>query len=158
MKQFTMPESGERKRNLTTLFLVKRAAVKRSRSQQKVSESSQNPLKWSCTAGSTRQGRSSEPWPPPKTDCGGFDCHLKLWGWYPARIGRLFILQICNLIWWCTMKTRTIPMKCGRIMLCKSATWMWELNWCGYHLGRTRWTQLGRDLKRRQGCEGNVEC
>ena len=37
-----MPESGERKRNLTTLVLVKNAAVKRSRSQQKVSESSQN--------------------------------------------------------------------------------------------------------------------
>ena len=39
-----MPESGERKRNLTTLVLVKNAAVKRSRSRQKVSESSQNPL------------------------------------------------------------------------------------------------------------------
>ena len=60
MKQYVMPESGERKRNLTTLVLVKRAAVKRSRSRQKVSESSQNPLKWSCTARSTRQGRSSE--------------------------------------------------------------------------------------------------
>ena len=45
-----VPESGERKRNLTTLVLVKNAAVKRSRSRQKVSESSQNPLKWSCTA------------------------------------------------------------------------------------------------------------
>ena len=57
-----MPESGERKRNLTTLVLVKNAAVKRSRSRQKVSESSQNPLKWSCTAKkSTRQGRSSDP-------------------------------------------------------------------------------------------------
>ena len=56
-----MPESGERKRNLTTLVLVKNAAVKRSRSRQKVSESSQNPLKWSCTARSTRQGRSSDP-------------------------------------------------------------------------------------------------
>ena len=32
VKQFAMPESGERKRNLTTLVLVKRAAVKRSRS------------------------------------------------------------------------------------------------------------------------------
>ena len=51
VKQFAMPESGERKRNLTTLVLVKRAAVKRGRSRQKVSESSQNPLKWSCTAG-----------------------------------------------------------------------------------------------------------
>ena len=66
VKQFALPESGERKRNLTTLVLVKRAAVKRSRSRQKVSESSQNPLKWSCTAKSTRQGRSSEP-PPSKT-------------------------------------------------------------------------------------------
>ena len=56
-----VPESGERKRNLTTLVLVKNAAVKRSRSRQKVSESSQNPLKWSCTAKSTRQGRSSDP-------------------------------------------------------------------------------------------------
>ena len=35
-----MPESGERKRNLTTLVLVKNAAVKRSWSRQKVSESS----------------------------------------------------------------------------------------------------------------------
>ena len=60
VKQFALPESGERKRNLTTLVLVKRDAVKRSRSRQKVSESSQNPLKWSCTAKSTRQGRSSE--------------------------------------------------------------------------------------------------
>ena len=42
VKQFAMPESGERKRNLTTLVLVKRAAVKRGRSRQKVSESSQN--------------------------------------------------------------------------------------------------------------------
>ena len=37
-------ESGERKRNLTTLVLVRNAAVKQSRSRQKVSESSQNPL------------------------------------------------------------------------------------------------------------------
>ena len=44
-----MPESGERKRNLTTLVLVKNAAVKRSRSRQKVSESSQNPLSSSDT-------------------------------------------------------------------------------------------------------------
>ena len=56
-----MPESGERKRNLTTLVLVKNASVKRSLSRQKVSESSQNPLKWSCTAKSTLQGRSSDP-------------------------------------------------------------------------------------------------
>ena len=56
-----MPESGERKRNLTTLVLVKNAAVKRRRSRQKVLESSQNPLKWSCTARSTPQGRSSDP-------------------------------------------------------------------------------------------------
>ena len=47
VKRFALPESGERKRNLTTLVLVKRDAVKRSRSRQKVSESSQNPLKWS---------------------------------------------------------------------------------------------------------------
>ena len=39
VKQFALPESGERKRNLTTLVLVKRDAVKRSRSRQKVSES-----------------------------------------------------------------------------------------------------------------------
>ena len=53
-----MPESGERKRNLTTLVLVKNAAVKRSRSRQKVSESSQNPLSSSRRRERARQGRS----------------------------------------------------------------------------------------------------
>ena len=53
-----MPESGERKRNLTTLVLVKNAAVKRSRSRQKVSESSQNPL-------SSSEKRRSETKPVP---------------------------------------------------------------------------------------------
>ena len=41
VKLFAVPESGERKRNLTTLVLVKRAAVKRSRSRQR----SQSPLR-----------------------------------------------------------------------------------------------------------------
>ena len=54
-----MPESGERKRNLTTLVLVKNAAVKRSRSRQKVSESSQNPLSSSRRRERARQGRSN---------------------------------------------------------------------------------------------------
>ena len=59
-----MPESGERKRNLTTLVLVKNAAVKRSRSRQKVThktnseqirqghllESDVNPSKQKCTS------------------------------------------------------------------------------------------------------------
>ena len=53
-----MPESGERKRNLTTLVLVKNA-VKRSRSRQKVSESSQNPLSSSRRRERARQGRSN---------------------------------------------------------------------------------------------------
>ena len=39
-----MPESGERKRNLTTLVLVKNAAVKRSLSRQKVLFSAISPL------------------------------------------------------------------------------------------------------------------
>ena len=54
-----MPESGERMRNLTTLVLVKNAAVKRSRSRQKVSESSQNPLSSSRRRERARQGRSN---------------------------------------------------------------------------------------------------
>ena len=54
-----MPESGERKRNLTTLVLVKNAAVKRSRSRQKVLESSQNPLSSSRRRERARQGRSN---------------------------------------------------------------------------------------------------
>ena len=52
-----MPESGERKRNLTTLVLVKNGAVKRSRSRQKVSESSQNPLSSSRRRKRARQGQ-----------------------------------------------------------------------------------------------------
>ena len=66
-----MPESGERKRNLTTLVLVKNAAVKRSRSRQKVSELSQNPL-----SSSRRRG-------------------LGFLGFFPRPFGRLSsVLQI----------------------------------------------------------------
>ena len=54
-----MPESGERKRNLTTLVLVRNAAVKQSRSRQKVSESSQNPLSSNRRRERARQGRSN---------------------------------------------------------------------------------------------------
>ena len=54
-----MPESGERKRNLTTLVLVKNAAVKLSRSRQKVLESSQNPLSSSRRRERAWQGRSN---------------------------------------------------------------------------------------------------
>ena len=61
VKLFAVPESGERKRNLTTLVLVKKSHSETKPVPTKVSESSQNPLKWSCTAGSTRQGRSNEP-------------------------------------------------------------------------------------------------
>ena len=78
VKLFAVPESGERKRNLTTLVLVKRAAVKRSRFRQKISESSQNPLKWSCTAGNTRQGRSSRQQLPSQSN-GGSLHFMKTW-------------------------------------------------------------------------------
>ena len=48
VKLFAVLESGERKRNLTTLVLVKKNRSETKPVPTKVLESSQNRLKWSC--------------------------------------------------------------------------------------------------------------
>ena len=61
MNLIAVPESGERERNLTTSGLGEKEQQSETRPvPTKVSKSSQNPLKCSCAAGSTRQGFSND--------------------------------------------------------------------------------------------------